>query len=222
MSTPLTPQDEIAALISRHAPRTGDYTTAIGNLSFHRQSSVTESLFHAARPSVAIIAQGAKDVTLGTETFHYSRMQYLLTSVDLPVQVRVVEASVDKPHLCVVLGIDIADVAALLDSESGSDSGAQQKILPATRGISVTTCRPNCSTPCCASCACSTNRGNRHLGAVDPPRADLPPAQWPRSARLRHMALASSQSHQCGKPSTGSSTIIASRCASSTWPAWRT
>ena len=99
LSTQIPPQDEIAALISRHAPRNGDYVTAIGNLTFHRRSSVTEALFHAARPSVAIIAQGAKDVTLGTETFHYSRMQYLLTSVDLPVQVRVAQASEQQPRL---------------------------------------------------------------------------------------------------------------------------
>jgi len=198
MSTPLTPQDEIAALISRHAPRTGDYTTAIGNLSFHRQSSVTESLFHAARPSVAIIAQGAKDVTLGTETFHYSRMQYLLTSVDLPVQVRVVEASVDKPHLCVVLGIDIADVAALLDSESGSV--AQQKILPATRGISVSDVSAEL-----------LDAMLRLVRLLDKPGeiATLAPLirreltyrllNGPVGARLRHMALASSQSHQVGQ-----------------------
>ena len=196
MSTPLTPQDEIATLISRHAPRTGDYTTAIGNLTFHRQSSVTESLFHAARPSVAIIAQGAKDVTLGTETFHYSRMQYLLTSVDLPVQVRVVEASVDKPHLCVVLGIDIADVAALLDS----DSVAQQKILPATRGISVSDVSAEL-----------LDAMLRLVRLLDKPGeiATLAPLirreltyrllNGPVGARLRHMALASSQSHQVGQ-----------------------
>ncbi|PJJ17644.1 AraC family transcriptional regulator [Janthinobacterium sp. 67] len=200
MSTSLTPQDEIAALISRHAPRTGDYTTAIGNLSFHRQSSVTESLFHAARPSVAIIAQGAKDVTLGTETFHYSRMQYLLTSVDLPVQVRVVEASVDKPHLCVVLGIDIADVAALLDSESTVDSAAQQKILPATRGISVSDVSAEL-----------LDAMLRLVRLLDKPGeiATLAPLirreltyrllNGPVGARLRHMALASSQSHQVGQ-----------------------
>ncbi|WP_035818551.1 AraC family transcriptional regulator [Janthinobacterium sp. RA13] len=200
MSPPLTPQDEIAALISRHAPRTGDYATAIGNLSFHRQSSVTESLFHAARPSVAIIAQGAKDVTLGSETFHYSRMQYLLTSVDLPVQVRVVEASEDKPHLCVVLGIDIADVAALLDSESSSDSAAQQKILPATRGISVSDVSAEL-----------LDAMLRLVRLLDKPGeiATLAPLirreltyrllNGPVGARLRHMALASSQSHQVGQ-----------------------
>ncbi|WP_199534249.1 AraC family transcriptional regulator [Janthinobacterium sp. BJB426] len=200
LSTPILPQDEIAALISRHAPRTGDYATAIGNLTFHRQSSVTESLFHAARPSVAIIAQGAKDVTLGTDTFHYSRMQYLLTSVDLPVQVRVVEASVDKPHLCVVLGIDIADVAALLDSESSSDSAAQQKILPATRGISVSDVSAEL-----------LDAMLRLVRLLDKPGeiATLAPLirreltyrllNGPVGARLRHMALASSQSHQVGQ-----------------------
>jgi AraC-like DNA-binding protein len=149
---------------------------------------------------VAIIAQGAKDVTLGTETFHYSRMQYLLTSVDLPVQVRVVEASVDKPHLCVVLGIDIADVAALLDSESDGSSTAQQKILPATRGISVSDVSAEL-----------LDAMLRLVRLLDKPAeiATLAPLirreltyrllNGPVGARLRHMALASSQSHQVGQ-----------------------
>ena len=200
MSTQLPPQDEIAALISRHAPRNGDYATAIGNLTFHRQSSVTESLFHAARPSVALIAQGGKQVTLGTETFHYSRMQYLLTSVDLPVQVRVVEASEAAPHLCVVLGIDIADVAALLDSERAGDSAAAQKILPATRGISVSDVSPEL-----------LDAMLRLVRLLDKPDdiAALAPLirreltyrllNGPVGGRLRHMALASSQSHQVGQ-----------------------
>ncbi|MGK5079961.1 AraC family transcriptional regulator N-terminal domain-containing protein [Janthinobacterium sp. HLX7-2] len=200
MSTQIPPQDEIAALISRHAPRNGDYTTAIGNLTFHRQSSTTESLFHAARPSVALIAQGAKHVTLGTETFHYSRMQYLLTSVDLPVQVRVVEASEEAPHLCVVLGVDIADVAALLDSESASASAMRQKIIPATRGISVSDVSPEL-----------LDAMLRLVRLLDQPDdiATLAPLvrreltyrllHGPVGARLRHMALASSQSHQVGQ-----------------------
>ncbi|APA68589.1 AraC family transcriptional regulator [Janthinobacterium sp. 1_2014MBL_MicDiv] len=200
MPTLSLPQDEIAALISRHAPRTGDYVTAIGNLTFHRQSSVTESLFHAARPSVALIAQGAKDVTLGSETFHYSRMQYLLTSVDLPVQVRVVEASEEAPHLCVVLGIDIADVAALLDSESGGSGAAAQKITAATRGISVSDVSPEL-----------LDAMLRLVRLLDKPEeiSALAPLirreltfrllNGPVGARLRHMALASSQSHQVGQ-----------------------
>jgi AraC-like DNA-binding protein len=200
MSTQIPPQDEIAALISRHAPRNGDYATAIGNLSFHRQSSVTESLFHAARPSVAIIAQGAKDVTLGSETFHYSRMQYLLTSVDLPVQVRVAEASEDKPHLCVVLGIDIADVAALLDSESDSGNAAQQKILPATRGISVSDVSPELLDAMLRLVRLLDKPGE--IAALAPLiRRELTYRllNGPVGARLRHMALASSQSHQVGQ-----------------------
>ncbi|MGK5011524.1 AraC family transcriptional regulator N-terminal domain-containing protein [Janthinobacterium sp. MDB2-8] len=198
MSTQILPQDEIATLISRHAPRNGDYATSIGNLTFHRQSSVTESLFHAARPSVAIIAQGAKDVTLGTETFHYSRMQYLLTSVDLPVQVRVAEASEQQPHLCVVLGIDIADVAALLDSDS--DNGAQQKILPATRGISVSDVSPELLDAMLRLVHLLDKPGE--IAALAPLiRRELTYRllNGPVGARLRHMALASSQSHQVGQ-----------------------
>ena len=194
MTTVLPPPEDIAATIARHAPCNGDFTTPIEGLTLHRQSKPTEKLFHAARPSVAIIAQGSKHVTLGSDTFHYSRMQYLLTSVDLPVQVRVVEASEEAPHLCVVLGIDIADVAALVDA--GQGPGA----IPATRGISVSDVSPDL-----------LGAMTRMLRLLDQPAdmAVLAPLirreltfrllNGPVGARLRHMALASSQSHQVGQ-----------------------
>lgn len=143
---------------------------------------------------MAIIAQGAKQVSLGSDTFHYSRMQYLLTSVDLPVQVRVVEASEEAPHLCVVLAIDIADVAALVDSGNGP------RALPVTRGISVSEVSPEL-----------LDAMTRMLRLLDQPGdiAVLAPLlrreltfrllNGPVGARLRHMALASSQSHQVGQ-----------------------
>lgn len=194
MPTTLPSPEDIAATIARHAPRNGDYSTPIEGLSLHRQCAPTETLFHAARPSVAIIAQGGKQVTLGSDIFHYSRMQYLLTSVDLPVQVRVVEASEDAPHLCVVLAIDIADVAALVDS--GNGPGA----MPVTRGISVSDVSPEL-----------LDAITRMLRLLDQPDdiAVLAPLlrreltyrllNGPVGARLRHMALASSQSHQVGQ-----------------------
>ena len=194
MTTALPLPEDIAAMIARHAPRNGDHVTPIEGLSLHRQSAPTEKLFHAARPSVAIIAQGGKQVTLGSDSFHYSRMQYLLTSVDLPVQVRVVEASKEAPHLCVVLGIDIADVAALVDA--GQGPGA----IPVTRGISVSDVSPDL-----------LDAMTRMLRLLDQPAdiAVLAPLirreltfrllNGPVGARLRHMALASSQSHQVGQ-----------------------
>jgi len=191
-----TPQDEIASLIGRHATANGDYLTAIDGLSLHRQSAPTNSLFHAARPSVAIIAQGGKQVTLGTDTFHYGRMQYLLTSVDLPVQVRVVEASAAEPHLCVVLAIDSADVAALVTAEEP----AAPLTVPTTRGISVSDVAPEL-----------LDAMLRLLRLLDAPHeiAVLAPLirreltfrllNGPVGARLRHMALASSASRQVGQ-----------------------
>ena len=142
---------------------------------------------------MAIIAQGAKEVTLGSEVFHYSRMQYLLTSVDLPVQARVVEASAQSPHLCVVLGIDIADVAAL----TAGDDASFSRQIPVTRGISVSEVPGDL-----------LDAMLRLVRLLDQPSdiAALAPLiqreltyrllKGPVGARLRHMALASSQSHQ--------------------------
>jgi hypothetical protein len=54
-------------------------------------------------PSVIVIAQGRKRVDLGRNTFIYDASRFLLTSIDLPVVSRVIEASEQAPCLAMAL-----------------------------------------------------------------------------------------------------------------------
>jgi hypothetical protein len=54
------------------------------------------------QPSVTVIALGRKRVELGTNIFIYDASRFLLTSVDLPVVSRVIEASEKVPCLAFV------------------------------------------------------------------------------------------------------------------------
>jgi len=68
-------------------------------------------------PSVTVIAQGRKRVDLGPTTFIYDASRFLLTSVDLPVVSRVIEASEEVPCLALSLKLEMPVVRALLSRE---------------------------------------------------------------------------------------------------------
>jgi len=60
------------------------------------------------------MAQGSKRVILGDEAFIYDPSCYLVASVDLPVVGEVLEATAERPYLCVMLRLDLKVIASLL------------------------------------------------------------------------------------------------------------
>ena len=73
MPSPL--QDAIAAYIDAQAGTDGIYPTAIDGLALMRSSSETLPHHQIYRPVLCIVAQGAKQIMLGDETFDYDEMQ---------------------------------------------------------------------------------------------------------------------------------------------------
>lgn len=65
-------------------------------------------------PSLCMVAQGAKRVQLGDDTYVYDAHHYLITSVHLPTVVQVTEASPEKPYLGLRLTFDMREVAQLM------------------------------------------------------------------------------------------------------------
>jgi AraC-like DNA-binding protein len=68
-------------------------------------------------PGVTVIAQGRKRVELGRSVFIYDASRFLLTSVDLPVVSRVIEASEEVPCLALSLKLEMPVVRELLSRE---------------------------------------------------------------------------------------------------------
>jgi AraC-like DNA-binding protein len=64
-----------------------------------------------------VVAQGRKEVQIGTATLTYDSSRYLLASVDLPTVTRVSEASEDAPCLAVSLKLDISIVREIVSRE---------------------------------------------------------------------------------------------------------
>jgi hypothetical protein len=64
-----------------------------------------------------VVAQGKKQVKLGQNTFIYDPSRFLLTSIDLPVVSRVVEATEETPCLVLLLKLEMATIREMLSLE---------------------------------------------------------------------------------------------------------
>jgi AraC-like DNA-binding protein len=65
-------------------------------------------------PCFCVIAQGAKTLTLGGETFRYDPAHFMVATVGVPMIAQVVEASLDHPYLGLRLELDPAVVASVM------------------------------------------------------------------------------------------------------------
>ncbi|MBZ5594699.1 MAG: AraC family transcriptional regulator [Acidobacteriia bacterium] len=91
--------------------------TDIPGLSLHRRTTPTDPCPATYEPSVIVIAQGRKRVDLGRTTFIYDTSRFLLTSIDLPIVSRVIEASEAVPCLAMALKLEMPMVRELLSRE---------------------------------------------------------------------------------------------------------
>jgi AraC-like DNA-binding protein len=108
--------DELARLkdlILRNA-RGARTWTALTGVSVLRSPTTTEPLGDVTEPTVAVIAQGAKETALNGHTFAYGPGQFVITSLELPVAGHIVQASAEEPFLAFVLKLHPERIAALL------------------------------------------------------------------------------------------------------------
>jgi AraC-like DNA-binding protein len=105
---------QLAELIDRHAGTDGSFNTALPRVGIIRSSAKTEPIHTMYEPSCCIVAQGRKRAVVGDKVHVYDTAHYLVVGVDLPVIGAVVEASADRPYLCMRLQLDRGMLAELI------------------------------------------------------------------------------------------------------------
>ena len=110
-------REELANRIGHLVTENGIFEPVEG-LRLTRASEATERVHGVTKPSLCIIAQGAKEVYVGDRSYLYDPEHYLLATVELPVTGRVVEASSSQPYLALRLDLEPALVGSVL-VESG-------------------------------------------------------------------------------------------------------
>ena len=91
--------------------------TDIPGLTLVRRTRLEGPGCYTYEPSIAVIAQGSKRVDLGKRSYTYDASRFLLTSIDLPISSRLLEASEEKPFLGLVLRLELPVVRDLLSRD---------------------------------------------------------------------------------------------------------
>lgn len=123
-----TYQEELVSMINGIVREDGLHTTAIPTLQLFRASNISEPLHTIYEPSLLVIAQGSKIVTLADENYQYDSTSYLVASVHLPITGQIIQASPEEPYLCVQINFNteqILDIIKELDDvwNGKKDSG---------------------------------------------------------------------------------------------------
>jgi AraC-like DNA-binding protein len=108
----------LLARIAKKAQTIGPSATAVPSLTLVRRESPSEPRTYIHEPSVCMVAQGAKRVLLGKESYVYDADHYLITSLDVPVVAEITEASREKPYFGLTLKLDQKTISQLLVDSS--------------------------------------------------------------------------------------------------------
>jgi hypothetical protein len=125
-----TLRERLIAQTLARAPGDGVHPTALPWLRLIRASAPALPVPAIYEPGLVLVLQGRKQAQVGSRVVHYDAMQCLLVPMTMLPRGRVVEASVDKPYLCLRVSCETQALAdLLLDQDppqaAGDDTGLQ-------------------------------------------------------------------------------------------------
>ncbi|HTN42759.1 MAG TPA: AraC family transcriptional regulator [Nitrospiria bacterium] len=183
----------IARFSSKNDPRT---ETAVPGLSLYRREEPSEPTSAMYDPCICMAAQGAKRAVLGNDAYVYDAQHYLITSINLPTVVQILQASPEKPYLGMVLKLDLRKLAELMVDSTLPRAETQRS----SRAMAI----GKVTLPLLTAF-------QRLIGLLDEPK-DIPILSpiiqreifyrllvGDQGARLRQMASRGSQSHQIAR-----------------------
>lgn len=101
-------QAELADRVARNTPTDGMHDCAIPGVSLIRFGNPSQPVPAVYEPSLCIVVQGRKQALLADEIYTYDALNYLVVSMTLPILGQVIEATPERPYLCLKFNIDTA------------------------------------------------------------------------------------------------------------------
>jgi len=132
-------ESHLALNIDPRVSRPGDVETAIPGLSLFRRDQSAPPAVCMIEPSLILVARGVKRLWVGGEGYAYDASRFLVTSLDLPANSEVLEASPDQPCVGLVLKLDVPVLAEVIakgglpvarDRASGKGVGIGTMVSP--------------------------------------------------------------------------------------------
>ena len=117
------------AYSTRNRQRNG---IALPNLTVLQTTEVSEFDAVVYKPVVCLVLQGAKETTIGDQSVTLRAGSALIVSHDLPVQSRIISASLDKPYLALIVSLEHGVLRSLYEQISSvSEEMMPQRSLSA-------------------------------------------------------------------------------------------
>jgi AraC-like DNA-binding protein len=108
---------DLARQIAAHAQSLGENLTAVPGLALYRRTTPTACFLATYEPSLTVFVQGRKRVNLGGTVYHCDGTSFLLSSIDVPAESQIVEASEKVPLLSMFLRLDMPTVREVISRE---------------------------------------------------------------------------------------------------------
>jgi AraC-like DNA-binding protein len=108
---------ELARKIAVHAQSPGEHPTAIPGLVLYRRTTPTACYRATYEPSLTVFVQGRKRINLGGTVYLCDGSSFLLSSIDVPAESQIVEASEQVPLLSMFLRLDMPTVREVISRE---------------------------------------------------------------------------------------------------------
>ncbi|RYX84434.1 AraC family transcriptional regulator [bacterium] len=106
-------RQELVEYLNQAMPYDGK-NEAFKGIFLLRASSCAGAVHAVTEPSLCIIAQGSKEIFLGEERYQYDPYSYLLTTIELPLVARVLDATKEHPYLAIRLTLDPVVVSSVM------------------------------------------------------------------------------------------------------------
>ena len=107
----------LAQRIRELAPKPGEQLTPIPGLSLSHRTSPTPCFRASYEPGLSIFVQGRKRILLGGTEYLCDSSSFLLSSIDVPAQSQIIEASDKTPLLSIFLSLDMPTVREVLSRD---------------------------------------------------------------------------------------------------------
>lgn len=126
-------REALARKITAYAPTAGEHATAIPGLLLFRRTKPTPCYRAAYEPSFTVFLQGRKRINLGGTEYACSAGQFLLSSIDVPVESQITEASEETPLLSMLMRLEMPMVREILSR----DDLPEPEVSAERRGVAV-------------------------------------------------------------------------------------
>lgn len=102
--------EELKNLVLKESLIEGINTTNIPSMIIFKSSNITKELQTVYEPSLFVILQGAKIVTIGKKIITYDNSSFLISSTYLPISGRIVKASENEPFLSFKISFTLEEI----------------------------------------------------------------------------------------------------------------